>query len=157
MALFADNISLRQPLMDPLRKINRKAQDSLQAALGNIAARQQASALASGRIRGEYAPAELALAGQNASTSIEDALAGALGGTSYSEQLKDMEHKRNLDLAREIGALSAPSLLEQVLGGLGGASKTGAQFYGLYEGVRKPKVGNNRPSYGSPLRLDGGY
>jgi hypothetical protein len=137
MALFAGDIKLNDKLRDPLAAINKSSQDKLTAALGTIGTRQKTSNMASGRVMGEYAPAELARAGTQASTSIEDQLLGALGGTSYSEHLKEQEHQRDLALAKEIGSLNAPSTLQQVLGGLGGVANVAGQFGSLYKGLSK--------------------
>lgn len=145
--LDASGVKLIDQLRQPIQKANRQAQDPLQAALGRLSSRQTASNKASGRVLGEYAPAELSRAGSRASTGIEDVLSGALAGGSYDEVLKQQEHERSLALAQEIGDLSAPSVLEQVLAGLGGGGRAGAQFYQLYNQFPRKKSDTNYANY----------
>lgn len=146
MAFLAGNdVKLLDPLKAPLSGINKKAQGSLQEALGKIGERQTESARASGRIRGEYAPAELGRAGTMASSSIEDALAGALGNASYDEIRKQKEHEQNLALAREIGDLTAPSVLQQVLSGLGGAASAAGAGKALYDSLGRQSYNASTP------------
>lgn len=135
--LTAGGVKLIDKLKSPLGGYNQQAQGSLQDALGRIGTRQNASAKASGRVRGEYGQAELNRAGTRASGAIEDTLLGSLGGTSYDEVLKQKEHQRNLMLAKMIGDANAPSALEQVLSGLGGGARAGGQFYSLYNALGK--------------------
>lgn len=149
--MTGSDVKLLDPLKDPLSKINKKSQSSLQDALNQIGARQTASANASGRVQGQYAPAELARAGNQASLGIEDALAGAYGGASYDELKKQQEHEQNLALAREIGDLTAPSVLEQVLSGLGGGVRTGGQAYALYNQL------GNQGGYSNRTPVDFGF
>lgn len=141
----ASDVGLLEELRNPLAEINKKRQAGLQGSLGRLGTRETASSRASGRVSGEYIPQELEIAGKRASRGIEDTLGGALGGASYDELLKQKEHEQNLALANEIGALSAPTLLEQILGGLSGGGKAGAQFYGLYNALgTQPKRRNTQ-------------
>jgi hypothetical protein len=147
MPLFANGISLTDKLRDPLSAINSGSQDKLSLALGAIGDRQRASNRAVGRTQGSYAPAELSRATQTASTGLKDKLLGALGDASYSEYKKNRDHQRNMALVNEIGDLSAPSILEQILGGLGGGAKAGGEFYSLYNSLNKrPSVNTARPN-----------
>lgn len=159
--LAASNVPLLDQLKDPLSGINKKAQANLQDILGQLGTQATTSAKASGRTTGSYAPAELARVGTNASNTIQDTLLGALGGTSYDELLKQKEQERNLALARRIGDLSAPSLLQQILGGLGSGAQTGAQFYSLFHALKKPGLeyggGSGRLPPSLSLIPGGGY
>lgn len=142
--MSASGVRLIDQLRDPLTGINKQRQESLKGSLGRIGSRQTASSRASGRVLGEYAPAELSRAGGMASRSLEDTLLGALGGASFDETRKQQEHQASMALAREIGALSAPSLLQQVLGGLSGGARTGMQFGQLYGALNKPSSPKGR-------------
>lgn len=137
----AGDVALLDPLKDPLAAIKRKRQSALDAELGKISSQATESMRGRGVSRSDYIPQEISRAGGMASRGIEDTLLGALGGASYDELQKKQEHDRNLALAREIGSLSAPSLLEQILGGLGGAAGAGAQFGSLFSALGKKKKG----------------
>lgn len=148
--LAGGDVKLLDPLKAPLSGINKKAQGSLQEALGKIGDRQTQSARASGRVRGEYAPAELGRAGTMASSSIEDALSGALGNASYDEVRKQKEHEQNLALAREIGDLTAPSVIQQILSGLGGGANAAGAGKALYDSLGRQSYGASTPvDYGT--------
>lgn len=135
--LDAGGVRLIDDLRMPLKRTNQKSQDLLRQALGRIGGRQNAS----GAPRGEYFGQELQRAGNTASLGIEDDLLGALAGGSYEEAMQQKEHEASLALAQEIGDLSAPSTLEQVLAGLGGGARAGGQFSQLYRRFRKPSRG----------------
>jgi hypothetical protein len=145
MSLFAGDVKLNDSIRGPLSSINKKAQGGLEAALGRIGSRQKASSVASGRVEGTYAPAELARGGAQASSGIEDALLGALGNTSYDEMTKDHDQEQNLALANEIARLNAPSVLEQVLSGLGGGAKAAGGFASLYKSLNRNQTGGSLP------------
>jgi len=136
--LGAGGVKLIDQLRDPLQQINTQGQNNLQGILQRIGTRQTASSKASGRVQGQYAPQELARSGGIASRGLEDTLAGALGGASLDEVRKQQEHQRNLALVRQIGDLMSPSILQQVLAGLGGGAKAGAQGYALYSALHQP-------------------
>lgn len=151
-------------LLDPLKgytEANRaRGQGGLDAALSGITGQNAESMKARGVTHSDYIPAELTRAGGAASRGLEDTLLGQLGGGTYDEFKKEQEHQRNLDLVNEIGALSAPTLLQEILGGLSGGAKTGLQFSQLYSALKKPQDGleygnysGPRPSYGSRLNL----
>lgn len=163
--ITASDISLLSELKAPISAINKKRQSSLTSRVGGVSDEARASMAGRGVAQSDYIPQEIGRASAMESRGIEDALLGALGGASYDEAKKQREHEQNLALAEEIGALSAPTLLQEILGGLGGGAKTGFQFSQLYDALNKNKPGMEyagysgpRPSYTSKLDLlRGGY
>lgn len=155
----ASDIGLIESLKGPLSGVNKKAQGRLTGALGRVSGQANENMRARGVMQSDYIPQEVSRAGTTASTGIEDTLLGALGGASYDEFGKQKEHEANLALAREIGALSAPTLLQQILGGLGGGANAAGQFGSLYSALNnRPSSGSYQsPSYKSRLRLNNGY
>lgn len=158
--LQAKDVGLIEALKEPVSGINKKRQSSLQGRIGGISDQAKANMLGRGVAKSDYIPEQISQAGEMGSRGIEDALLGALGESSLGENKKQREHEANLALIEEISALSKPSVLQQVLGGLSGAAQAGAQFGGLYQALGKNKAGMEyadyrgpRPSYTSKLDL----
>lgn len=117
----------------------------LKSVLGQIAAPQSKNITdAYSKLRGgiaptsDYATERFAKTGGLAQGNLESVLGGVLGNTSYGDVKNERDYQQNYELAKRIGELNAPSLLEQVLGGLGGGAQTGGQFAGLYNSLKKP-------------------
>jgi hypothetical protein len=147
--LTAGDVKLVDPLKDPLSGINKKSQGSLQSALGRIQAQSLASGRASGRGKSSYIPQELNRASTIGSRGIEDTLYGSLGSVSLKDTLAALEHQRNLALVNEIGDNMSPSLLQEILGGLGAAGQAGANVSGIYNSLGKRGASGGPHSYGS--------
>lgn len=135
--LGAADIGLSDPLKDPLGKIAGQTQGNLSNALGRIKGQAATSSIASGRPVGQYQGEAIGRANTLASRGINDALGGTLGGASLKDKQNQIEFENNMALANEIGALNAPNLLQQVLGGVGGAANTGLKFKGLSDALGK--------------------
>jgi len=155
--LTAGNVKLIDPLKDPLTGINKRAQGSLQAALGRIQGQSLASGRASGRISGSYIPQELNRASTMGSRGIEDTLYGGLGGASLKDMLAAQEHQRNLELVNEIGGELSPSILQQIFGGLGAAGQAGAGISSIYSSLNKKQPTNTSIYPGYAKIPDFGY
>lgn len=145
MALIASGVKLLDPLKDPLGGIAKQRKTSLQDELGRISGNATASAAASGRPMGEYAPAQLERSGMMGARGIDDTLAGVLGKGSYDENQSQLEYDRNMQLAKAIGSASKPSLLQEILGGLRGGAQAGGQIGGIYQALGRRSPGGSLP------------
>ena len=113
---------------------------------------------------GGYADQRLAQAQKLSNLGLRGNLESVLGGAGYGTYKINREAEQNRNLAQYIGDLNKPSILQEVLGGLSGASQTGGQFAGLYSSLGKRKPGyvpQETPNYdyygtgGSGLNLYG--
>lgn len=95
----------------------------------------------------DYATSRFNKLGTLAQGNLKSNLEGALGSSSYGDWKSQRDFEQNYALAKLTGELNAPSTLEQVLGGLGGAMRTGGDIYGLYNSFKKPsKLGGSYSS-----------
>lgn len=140
----AADIKLADPLKAPLGSINTKGQGSLQSALGRIQTNATASNKASGRPTGQYQGQVTGQANTAASQGIENSLAGVLGNASLKDAKNEQEYQENLKLAKEIGAINAPSLIQEIFSSIGKGANTAGEFKGLYDAL-----GNKNKGYSS--------
>lgn len=149
MPLFGKDIKVLDTLKNPLSQISGQRRGALETELGRIGSRATASADASGRTRGSYIPAELGRASQMAGAGIDNTLLGVIGGASKKDAYSARDYMQNMQLAKMIGKLNKPSVLQEVLGGLGDIAGTGSQLYGAFKG--KFGTGGNRAIQGPEL------
>lgn len=143
--LLASDVKLADPLKAPLGQINAGGQKSLADALGTLDTGARTSAKASGRVMGGYTGQALGRANTAASRGIEDRVGGVLGGASLQDTQNEREFQANMALANELGGLMSPTMLQEILGGLGGAAQTGGQFASLYNALGKGSGAKNIP------------
>lgn len=96
--------------------------------------------------------------------NLEATLGGGLGNTAYNNQLQQRDFNQSMDIANQIGNALRPNTLEQVLSGIGGATKAGMgalPFMGMMGGGggSPPPLTGGGSSYDimNPGMLDLGY
>jgi hypothetical protein len=141
MAILPSDISLPKDLTSILGQIGTPQQAKITDIYGRM--RKQASAdtnlPAWMRVRpGGYTDTTLSKGENISQAGLKSGLEGVLGETGYGDWKAERDYQQNMALAKRIGDLMAPSLLEQVLGGLGGGAQAGGQMYGLFKGFSKP-------------------
>lgn len=126
-------------LIDPLKKTvggyAQAGQSSLADALGKINNQITASQIASGRQPGQYTGQALTRADILASRGINDTAAGVLGQTSLKDTQNEQAFQDNMALAREIGALNSPSLIQEILGAVNGTADAAGKAKALYDAI----------------------
>lgn len=129
--LMASDVKFADPMKRTYKQYGDQAQTNLADALGGLQGQAGASALGSGRIRGNYTGQALGRANVLASQGIDNALGAQLGQASLEDTIKQQEHDRNFALAKRIGSLNAPNNLMMALQ----AAKGAANIYGAYKGA----------------------
>jgi len=85
--------------------------------------------------------------------NLESALGGGLGETSYQDTLSQRDFLQKQQLAEEAAKLAKPSLLQEILGGIGSVGGTGAQIYGAWGKNASPSMGQTTGSLPPDLSL----
>ena len=146
MALFGSDVELLGQLKEPLSGISRKRRGSLEESLGRISGQLQRNAGIAGRPQSDYIPQELTRASERSLQDVDNALLGVLGEGSLQDYNDEQDYQRNIKLAKEIGSILSPSIIQQIAGGLGGAGNAALQFKSLYDSLgRQPRTSSGLP------------
>lgn len=141
--LLASDVKLPSNLTTVLGQQGQGAQNSLNDVYSRIKSQFGADQKARGVRSGDpndYFSSRIGT-GQNMSNlGLRGGLESVLGDTGYKDTLSERDYQQNYELAKRIGDLMSPSILEQVLGGLGGGAQAGGQFYGLYDKFQKQQM-----------------
>lgn len=139
--LFAGDIKADPVLQANLGTIGKGPQNSIQNLYAKLKQGFQQDSAARKTGPSDYFNSRVATSENFANQGLQDTLGGVLGGATYKDTLAGNDALANEALAREIGALNKPSTLEEILAGLGGASKTGVSLYQML-GKSKPRSGS---------------
>ena len=133
MALVAGDIKLEQSLNDPLKAIASKGSKRLEDVLGRITSRFRSGQEASGRtaLPNDYFSQEIGATRGASERGLEDVLYGSLGQGSYKNLINQRDHLRKMALAKEVGRINQPSVLQEILRGVG---QLGPALPGLMSG-----------------------
>jgi hypothetical protein len=157
MALMAGGVKMPQDLTDALSTIGGSGTAGINNIYGQARQRQAGDMAALGR-----APSSNSYGGQRLGVqqgldqgNLEASLGGVLGDTGYKNTLAERDYNQNRQLAEETAALNKPSLLQQIMQGIGSVGKTAATYYGMKgmnSGSQLPANYQPGPNYG-PMSL----
>lgn len=132
MALFPDYNPTN--LQDTLQKQAQSRSAGIQDQYTQARKRLVAQQAASGRLMSgvaDYPLTDLDTSEGSALSGVQDSLANALAGVPAEDYLNQNQFQRQLSLAKEVGSLMQPSTLDEVMQGIGGATKIGATVAGF--------------------------
>lgn len=151
--MTADKVKLLDPLKGQLGGYAKSGQNSLSDALGTLNNQATTSAQASGRVMGDYQGQALGRANTMASRGINDSVAGLLGGASLKDAQSQQEFEQKMALAREIGAMNSPTMLQEIIGGISGGANVAGQGASLYQALGNRGGGGGSSSGSLPPNL----
>lgn len=140
--LYASGVGIPSNLDVSLRGIGKAGAQGIQDAYAPLAARQQAEAGVRGLRPGtnSYGPQRLGVQQGLDTSSMQAAFNNQLGDTAYKNQLAERDYGQQRQLAEETASLNKPSILEQILSGIGSAGKVAGTYYGM-KGKSAPGAG----------------
>jgi hypothetical protein len=141
----AGDIKLAKPLQSPLSGIAGKSRSRLQDILGQRTDQIRQDQLVSGRPMGEYTGFALGQASDAAGRGVDNSLYGVLGDASLRDYRSNQDYQRQMQLAKEIGDLNRPSLIQEISGLLTGAGTSAGSFKNIYDQFsNRPKISTTR-------------
>lgn len=149
MALFAGGIKTDPGLSASLGAIGNKQGNTIGNVYSRIRNRAATEATAPTMRPSPYLADRLGTAEDFSQKGLSGALEGVLGDTSYKDSLAERDYQQNIGLAKRIGDLNKPSLMQEILGGLSGGAKAGGGFASLYQALGQAKGGSGAPSFGT--------
>lgn len=132
MTMFAGGVALPPDLKQALSGVGAGGT----AGINDIYAKQkqrtdqEAATKVPGNVN-SYGPQRMATQQGLDQGNLEAALGGTLGDTGYNNALQEREFGQNEALARQIGSLNRPDLLQQILSGIGNVGSPIATYYGM--------------------------
>lgn len=129
MAMMAGGVQLDPELMKILGEIRKPQSENISSSYSRLR-----GTLPQGST---YATERFDKLGGLSQGGLKTNLESVLGNTSYGDWKNERDYQHNVALAERIGGLMAPSVLQQVLGGLSGAAQAGGDIYGAYSNFSK--------------------
>lgn len=150
--MFAGGVKMPQDLTDALSGIGAGGTAGINNIYSQAKQRQaQEGALKVPGNANSYGPQRMGVQQGLDQGGLEAALGGVLGDTGYKDTLQEREFGQNKQLAEETAALNKPSLLQEILQGIGGVGKTAGTYYGMKgmnSGGQLPAQYQGGPDYG---------
>lgn len=164
MSLVAGDVGLSPDLASSLGQIGTARSKTIRGNYGTAAGQAGSDASARGMSgAGDYNTNRLNATQGLDEGNLESVLGGVLGNSSYQDKLAQRDYGQQMQLANEVGSTAGLSSLEQVLGGVGAATKTGAAISPFVRGnsTPPPQASNTGPlsmyPSGDPYSYGGSY
>lgn len=145
MTMFAGGVALPPDLKQALSGVGAGGTSGINDIYAKQKQRmdQEAATKVPGNVN-SYGPQRMATQQGLDQGNLEAALGGTLGDTGYNNALQEREFGQNEALARQIGSLNKPDLLQQILSGIGNVGSPIATYYGL-KGNKPSFTAGNQP------------
>lgn len=133
MTMFAGGVSMPKDLTDALAGVGAGGT----AGINNIYSQAKQRQMQEGQVLGRrgnansYGSQRLGVQQGLDQGNLEANIGGILGDTGYKNKLAEREYEQNRQLAEEAGRLNKPSLLQQIMQGIGSVGKPVATYYGM--------------------------
>lgn len=153
MSLVASGVQLSPDLASSLGQIGTKTSNNIKNNYGNATAQAGSDASARGMPgAGSYNTNRLNTTQGLDTGDLESVLGGSLGNTSYQDTLAQRDYAQQMQLADKVGSAAGLSSLEQVLGGVGSATKSATAAINAYN-----KNNGSTPPPAPPPNSPNGY
>ena len=160
MPLFASDVKIPDALSQSFQQIGQQGTNNINSIYGNLKNRYAADARGyrpggPDMGPGSYAGERFATGQGLSQGNLEAGLGGTLGETGYKDTLAERDYQQQRQIAEAAAEAARPSVLEQVLQGIGGAANSGLQAAALYKQFSTPSMSPGTANTPSTLSLPG--